>query len=227
MLVVMWPARTPIRPVLALSAIATLLAGCGSSSSSSGSESSPTTTEVTEAAPELPAGAVAVVSHTSPAASPIRTADLNKAIEQQATQHQTSVPSLGDSAYAKLAETALAELLDQAWIEGEAEELGIAVTDRQIELELGRIKKQAFPTEASYRKFLISSKFTEEDVHKRVRLQLLSQEVQRHVIAGLDKAEKERGLAEFIRDYQRRWRSRTTCTPELAIARCSNGPEPK
>ena len=37
---------------------------------------------------------------------------------------------------------------------GQAEELGITVTDKQVEDELAAIKKQNFPTDKAYEKFL-------------------------------------------------------------------------
>jgi parvulin-like peptidyl-prolyl isomerase len=78
-------------------------------------------------------------------------------------------------------ETVLKELLEGAWIRGEAEEMGIKTTPKQVEEELATIKKQSFPTKGSYQKFLKESKFTPEDVNNVVEVKVLSTAIQEQV----------------------------------------------
>ena len=103
-------------------------------------------------------------------------------MDQQAAQAKVKKPpEPGSKKYEELKEAAIGELLDQIWIRGEAEELGVTVTNKQMEEELAQIKKENFPTKSAYQKFLKESKFTEEDVKERVELQVLSTAIQEQV----------------------------------------------
>jgi foldase protein PrsA len=129
--------------------------------------------------PSVPAGAVAIVTHVPDDVGTVSEADFKRAMLQQAAQGKLkAVPKPGEEKYEELKEAALGELLDTIWIQGEAEELDIAVTPKQIATELAQIKKQNFKTEAEYQKFLKTSKFTRADVLARVKLQLLSTQIQ-------------------------------------------------
>jgi len=198
------------------------IAGCGSSSTDS-------STSPAAAAEELPTGTVAVVSHVSPSKGTISLADLHHGILIQAAQGKLpTAPQPGDPKYKKTEEAALGEILDQIWIEGEAEELGIVVTDNEISKELEHIKKQNFKTEAEYQEFLTSSKFTEENVNERVKLQLLSTQIQESISSESgNKTEEQKQFATFVTAYQRQWRARTICAPTFVSERCANGPQPE
>jgi foldase protein PrsA len=109
----------------------------------------------------------------------ISEADFKRAVIQQAAQGGLkNAPKPGEKKYEELQEAAFSELLDKVWIQGEAEELGVEVTPKQIETELAQIKKQNFKTDAEYEKFLKTSRFTQEDVVDRVKVQLLSTQIQ-------------------------------------------------
>lgn len=129
--------------------------------------------------PSVPSGDVAVVSHVSDEFSNISKGEFDKAVARQVTEAKLkSAPAPGSTKYEELKKAAMTELVEQVWLQGEAEELGVSVTDKQIEEELANIKKQSFPTEAAYQKFLKESKFTQEEVNERVKLQLLGKQIQ-------------------------------------------------
>ena len=73
------------------------------------------------------------------------------------------------------------------WIEGEAEEMGIKVTDAEVKKSFDEQKKQSFPKDADYQKFLKDYGQTEQDVMQRVKLDLLSNKIRDKVIKGKDK----------------------------------------
>jgi len=128
--------------------------------------------------PSVPSGDVALVESV-PDGNTVSEAEFDRALLQQAAQGgQKEAPKPGDEKYEELKEAALTEMLDRIWIKGQAEELGIAVTPKQIASELQQIKDQNFKSEAEYEKFLKTSKFTKEDVLDRVELQLLSTQIQ-------------------------------------------------
>lgn len=132
--------------------------------------------------PSVPSGDVAIVTHVPDEIGSVSEAEFKRALLQQAAQAKLKkAPQPGDDKYEELKTAALGELLDTIWIQGEAEELDISVTPKQIATELAQIKKTNFKTPAEYRKFLTTSHFTKADVLARVKLQLLSTQIQEHI----------------------------------------------
>ena len=89
--------------------------------------------------------------------------------------------------YEALRDQVLQLLVSFQWIEGEAEEKGITVTDAEVKKSFEQQKKQSFPKEADYQKFLKDSGQTEQDIMKRVKLDLLSNKIRDSIIKGKDK----------------------------------------
>jgi len=129
--------------------------------------------------PSVPSGDIALVEQVPDDVGSISETDFKRALLQQAAQGGLKkAPKPGESKYEELRDNAVGELLDTAWIQGESEELGISVTPKQIATELALVKKQNFKTAAEFQKFLRTSRFTMEDVRSRVRVQLLSTQIQ-------------------------------------------------
>jgi parvulin-like peptidyl-prolyl isomerase len=128
--------------------------------------------------PSVGSGDVAVIEDAPEGLGTISEEELERAIEQAAGQSGQPVPKPGDSQYEELRKTALEETLDQVWIQGEAEEMGISVTPEEVSDELEKLKKQAFKTEAQYEKFLKEAHFTDADVKDRVKVQILTTKIQ-------------------------------------------------
>ena len=89
--------------------------------------------------------------------------------------------------YEQIRDQVLQLLTSFAWIEGEAEEMGIKVSDAEIKKSFEQQKKQSFPKEADYQKFLKDYGQTEDDVMQRVKLDVLSNKIRDKVIKGKDK----------------------------------------
>jgi len=129
--------------------------------------------------PSVPSGDVALVTHVPDEVGSVSEADFKRALLQQAAQAKLKKPPKpGEDKYEELKEAALGELLNTIWIRGQAEELDISVTPKQIATELAQIKKTNFKTPAEYQKFLATSRFTKADVLDRVELQLLTTQIQ-------------------------------------------------
>jgi parvulin-like peptidyl-prolyl isomerase len=142
--------------------------------------------------PSVPSGDVAVIEDVPDEVGHISQKDFDRALLQQVAQAKLKkTPEPGSEKLEELKTAALGELLDQAWIQGQAEELDIVITDKQVEDELATIKKQNFKTEKAYAEFLKESKFTAEDVNNRVLLQLLSTQIQEKVTAEAPKVTSE------------------------------------
>jgi parvulin-like peptidyl-prolyl isomerase len=147
--------------------------------------------------PSVPSGAVAIVTHVPSGTGTITEAEFKRALLQQvASGKLKKTPKPGEKKYEELKTAALGELLDSIWIAGEAEEMGLTATNKQIATELAQIKKQNFKTAAAYQEFLKTSHFTQADVDKRVKLQVLSTKIQ-EVIAQKAPPPSEAEISEY------------------------------
>src|SRR5215212_7809135 len=89
--------------------------------------------------------------------------------------------------YDSLRDQVLQLLISFKWIEGEAKEMGVKVTDKEVKASFDKQRKQAFPKDADFQKFLKESGQTEADILKRVRLDTLSNKIREKVTKGKDK----------------------------------------
>ena len=113
-------------------------------------------------------------------------------------------PKQTDADYKKQCEDQLKQLREQVlgllisfeWIEREAKEQGVSVSDAEVKKQFEEQKKQTFPKDADYQKFLKDSGQTNEDVMMRVRLDTLSNKIREKVTKGKDKVSDQQ-----IEDY--------------------------
>lgn len=141
--------------------------------------------------PSVPSGDVAVIEDAPDGLGTVTEAQLKHAVLQASAQAQEkSLPKPGDKKYEELQETALGEIFDSTWIQGQAEEMGISVTPKEITKELAKLKKQAFKTEQQYKDFLKEAHYTTADVLERVKVQMLSTQIQEQVTEGAPQPSK-------------------------------------
>lgn len=135
--------------------------------------------------PSIPSGDIALVEEVPDDIGTISQEEFDRAMLQAAVQSGLKkAPEPADKKYEEVKTAALGELLDAIWIQGQGEEMGIEVTPKQIATELEQIKQQNFNDDAAFEKFLKESRFTPEDVDKRVRLQILSTQIQQKLTTG-------------------------------------------
>ncbi len=72
-------------------------------------------------------------------------------------------------------------LIQASWVQQEAEQQDIKVSEKEIKSSFADQKKQAFPTDKAYKEFLASSGMSEEDILFRVRLDQLQQKLTQKV----------------------------------------------
>jgi foldase protein PrsA len=89
--------------------------------------------------------------------------------------------------YEALRTQALQLLISTRWIVGEAEEMGVKVSDAEFKKSFDTQKKQAFPKAADYAKFLKTSGQTQADIDQQVRDKLLRDKIIAKVTKGKDK----------------------------------------
>jgi parvulin-like peptidyl-prolyl isomerase len=140
--------------------------------------------------PSVPSGDVAHISNVPDEFANISEDKLKRSILRLSTSSEEASkkpPKPGSKKYEETQEKAMTELIEGVWIRGEAEELGISVTEKQVEDELAAIKKSNFPGKGAYEKFLKESHFTQEEVDQLVELQIFTKEIQTQVSAEAPK----------------------------------------
>ena len=93
-------------------------------------------------------------------------ADLKKQCRQQYDQLKSEVMQF---------------LIQAQWVQQEAEKRDVKVTDAEVKKSFDDQKRQAFPKEADYKRFLKSSGMTEEDILFRVKLDTMQTKLTRKV----------------------------------------------
>ncbi len=89
--------------------------------------------------------------------------------------------------YEGLRDQVLQFLISSEWISGEAADQKVKVTDKEVQKQFDTTKKQSFPKEADFQKFLKSSGMTLNDLLFRVKLDTLSNKLRTKITKGKDK----------------------------------------
>jgi parvulin-like peptidyl-prolyl isomerase len=130
----------------------------------------------------VPSGDIALVTSVPSEIGHISEAAYKTSLLQQEAQSGTKkAPKPTSKKGEELHTAAIGELLNKAWIFGEAEELGIELTKKEVETELAKVKKESFKTEKAFQEFLKEDHFTEEEVTERIELQLISTKIQEKI----------------------------------------------
>jgi parvulin-like peptidyl-prolyl isomerase len=83
--------------------------------------------------------------------------------------------------YTALRQEVLGFLISSAWVIGEAESVGVKVSDAEVKKEFQKIRDRQFPQAAEFKKFLQTSGQTVSDLLLRVKLNMLSTKIQKKV----------------------------------------------
>jgi foldase protein PrsA len=150
--------RIVLLPVLAFALVA---AGCGGSGDESG---------------EVPEGAIAVVGDRE-----IPRAEFDRLLAQAETTFKArkqEIPKAGTPEYEQLKNAIVKSLVEQAELEQGAEELGVEVSDGEVDKRLDELKQQFFKgDQKKYEQELERQGLTEEQVRADIRSRLLSEKV--------------------------------------------------
>jgi foldase protein PrsA len=103
--------------------------------------------------------------------------------------------------YKALQQQVLGFLISSDWVIGEAEEMGVKVSDREVVKHFNQLKKQQFPKEAEFQKFLSSTGQTVSDLLLRVKLSMLSTKIQEKV-AKTHKNVTEADVAKYYNEHK-------------------------
>jgi foldase protein PrsA len=106
--------------------------------------------------------------------------------------------------YKSLQTEVLGFLISSEWVIGEADHLGVKLSDKEVQKEFEKIKNQQFPKGAEFQKFLASSGQTVSDLLLRVKLNLLSAKIQQKIVkkkTAVTKVQAEKYYNEHKSNY--------------------------
>ena len=110
--------------------------------------------------------------------------------------------------YDQLKTQVMSFLLRATWLDQEAQKQGVKVTDKDVQKQLDQAKRQAFPKDSDYQKYLVRNGLTDADVLFQQRSQLLEQKITQKVTKG-----KEKVTDQQIQEYYDKNKSKFA-TPE-------------
>jgi foldase protein PrsA len=87
-----------------------------------------------------------------------------------------------ETQYKSLQTEVLGFLISSQWVIGEASALGVKLSDKEVKKEFTKIKTTEFPKADEFEKFLTTSGQTVSDLLLRVKLNLLSQKIQKQIV---------------------------------------------
>ena len=94
-------------------------------------------------------------------------------------------------------------LISAEWLQQEAKKRGVKVSDAQVRKSFEDQKRQAFPKEADYQKFLQRSGRTEQDLLFQVKLSVLTNQLQAKVVQGKSTVTQAQISAYYAKNKQR------------------------
>jgi foldase protein PrsA len=107
------------------------------------------------------------------------------------------------SEYDQLKREVMQFLIQAEWVQQEAADQGIKVSDKEIKKSFEDQKKQAFPNDKQYKEFLASSGMTEDDILFRVKLDQLQQKLTQKVTEDAKKVSDEDISAYYEKNKKR------------------------
>src|SRR6266542_2228176 len=104
---------------------------------------------------------------------------------QPGQKKATPPPALNGKQGQALKQQVMQFLVSADWIDGEAKERGLSATPAEVQKQFQQTKKQSFPNDKAYQKFLQTSGQTVQDLLFRVRLDVLSNKIRESVTKGV------------------------------------------
>ena len=121
----------------------------------------------------------------------------------QKQQSDAALKKQCEQEYDTLKREVMLFLIQAEWVEQEAEEQGVEVSDASVKKSFEDQKKQAFPTDKAYAEFIKTSGMTEEDILFRVKLNELQQKLTQKVTQDATKVTDEDIQAYYDKNKRR------------------------
>jgi foldase protein PrsA len=107
--------------------------------------------------------------------------------------------------YTALKQEVLGFLISSNWVLGEASDQGVKVSDAEVNKKFEELKKQQFPKEADFQKFLTNTGQTQKDLLLRVKLNLLSQKIQQKITKNGGQKPTEAQIQKYYNENKARF----------------------
>lgn len=104
--------------------------------------------------------------------------------------------------YTALKQQVLGFLISSEWVMGEAEEQGVKVSDKEVLKEYNQLKKQQFPKEEAFKKFLANTGQTVSDLLLRVKLNMLAQRIQQRISKDAKKPVTSAQISKYYSEHK-------------------------
>lgn len=124
-----------------------------------------------------------------------------KPAKGQSAPSEAQLKAQCEEQYETFKKGALSFLIQSEWILGQAEEMKISASKQEVEKTFNRLKKEQFPKEAEYQKFLNDTGQTTSDLLLRVKVQSvlspkIEQKVEKQAKKNVTKSEAEKYFKE-------------------------------
>ena len=127
-----------------------------------------------------------------------------KPAKGQAKPTTAQLKSECEQQYTSLKQEVLGFLISSEWVIGEASHLGVNVSDAEVKKEFAKIKTEEFPKASEFEKFLSTSGQTVSDLLLRVKLNLLSQKIEKQIIKEKSKVTQAQ-IAKYYKENQSKY----------------------
>jgi len=125
-----------------------------------------------------------------------------KPAKGQAKPTPATLKAQCEQQYTALKQQVLGFLISANWVLGEAESQGVKVSDAEVDKQFNQIKRQQFPQEAQFQKFLTSSGQTVSDLLLRVKLDMLSQKIQQKITKNAGKKPTQQEVKSYFEQHK-------------------------
>ena len=122
----------------------------------------------------------------------------------QKQQSDAALKKQCEQEYDTLRREVMLFLIQAEWVEQEAAEQGVEVSDEAVKKSFEDQKKQAFPTDKAYNEFIKTSGMSEEDILFRVKLNELQQKLTQKVTEDATKV-TDADIEEYYEKNKRRF----------------------
>jgi foldase protein PrsA len=147
--------------------------------------------EVASTSQAQAAGAAAAVSHPDPPefknCIALKKKTATKPAKGQPTPTDATYKTLCKNEYTGLRDQVMQFLTSSAWIEGEATERGVKLSDSEVKKDFDKQRQQSFPKDKDFEAYLKSSGYVQEDLLYRIKIQDLSTKLQANILKGTEK----------------------------------------
>jgi foldase protein PrsA len=115
-----------------------------------------------------------------------------------------ALKALCKKSYEDTRKTVLSFLINDKWIRGEASDQGVKVSDKQLAANFDKVRKQQFPAEADFQKFLKGAAMTVQDAKLQVASNTLSTKLRDKVVKDAAKV-TNRGILDYYNKHKSRF----------------------